>query len=74
MLLQLTDLTILSFVCEEPLHKTRILEVNNRPFALGSLFLENIYITGYNLKNASNGKSESKILKRPSLNVPDIKE
>ena len=40
------------------------------PLQLGSkttFFLENFYIIGYNLKNARNGKSTSKIPKWPSL-------
>ena len=37
------------------------------------LFLENFYIMGYNLKNARNGKSASKIPKWPSLTPLGLK-
>ena len=37
------------------------------------IFLRNVYIMGYNLKNVRNGKSASKIAKWPSLRPPEFK-
>jgi len=36
-------------------------------------FLGKFYVLGYNLKNARNGKSASKIPKWPSLRPPSLK-